>query len=304
MLPTACSASGFTLIELSIVLVIIGLIVGGILTGRDLIDTAAQRAQIAQIEKYNTALHTFQGKYGGLPGDIPDPYASNFGFQARGQYPGEGDGNGILQSNCSNNASGVGNHTIGSGELAIFWQDLSTAGLIDTYIGIGAGYPNESTSSTTTLTSTPKISGWLPTAKIGTNNFVYVISIGNGTNYYTVSSVTQIICSIYSTSNPGLTVQQAYNIDSKIDDGLPQSGNVIACYQNFDVGNSSNYIGPAGGLTQGAGGSDYCASSTAATPYANTTCYDNSYAGGSAAVQKYQLQNAPIQNCALSFRFQ
>ena len=46
---------GFTLIELSIVLVIIGLIVGGILVGQDLINAAAIRAQIAQVEKYQTA---------------------------------------------------------------------------------------------------------------------------------------------------------------------------------------------------------------------------------------------------------
>src|ERR1700735_2843794 len=82
--------SGFTLIELSIVLVIIGLIVGGILTGQSLIDAAAQREQIAQIEKYNTAVRTFQGKYGYLPGDIPNPYASNFGFQSRGANTAEG----------------------------------------------------------------------------------------------------------------------------------------------------------------------------------------------------------------------
>src|SRR5579884_85366 len=83
--------TGFTLIELSIVLVIIGLIIAGILTGRDLIDAAAQRAQITQIERYNTAVRTFQNKYGYIPGDIPDPYASSFSFIARGQYIGEGD---------------------------------------------------------------------------------------------------------------------------------------------------------------------------------------------------------------------
>ena len=84
---------GFTLIEISIALVIIGLIVGGILTGGDLIDAATQRAQIAQIEKYHTAVRTFQGKYGHLPGDIIDPLATRFGFQTRGTKPGEGDGN-------------------------------------------------------------------------------------------------------------------------------------------------------------------------------------------------------------------
>ncbi len=46
--------SGFTLIELSIVLVLIGLIVGGVLVGQDLIRAAKLRAQIGQIEKFNS----------------------------------------------------------------------------------------------------------------------------------------------------------------------------------------------------------------------------------------------------------
>jgi prepilin-type N-terminal cleavage/methylation domain-containing protein len=91
--------SGFTLIELSIVLVIIGLIIGGGLVGRDLLNAATIRAQLSQIEKYNTAVNTFRGKYGYLPGDIPDPVASQYGFAARGPFPGEGDGNGIIQGN-------------------------------------------------------------------------------------------------------------------------------------------------------------------------------------------------------------
>ena len=49
------NTSGFTLIEMAIVLVVIGLVVGGGVVGRDLIKAAAMRAQITQIEKYNTA---------------------------------------------------------------------------------------------------------------------------------------------------------------------------------------------------------------------------------------------------------
>ena len=75
---------GFTLIELSIVLVIIGLIIGGVLVGRDLISAAGVRAQISQIEKYQSAVNTFRGKYGYLPGDISDPTAQQYGFAARG----------------------------------------------------------------------------------------------------------------------------------------------------------------------------------------------------------------------------
>lgn len=58
--------NGFMLIELSIALVVIGLIVGGVLVGQDLINAAAVRAQISQIEKYNTAVNTFREKYGYL----------------------------------------------------------------------------------------------------------------------------------------------------------------------------------------------------------------------------------------------
>ena len=68
--------SGFTLIELSIVLVIIGLIVGGVLVGQDLIRAAYIRAQISQIEKFNTAVNTFYGKYQALPGDMNATTAS------------------------------------------------------------------------------------------------------------------------------------------------------------------------------------------------------------------------------------
>src|SRR5665213_289434 len=90
---------GFTLIELSIVLVIIGLIVGGILVGQDLIKAAEVRAQISQIEKYNQAVNTFRAKFGGLPGDLPAVYANQFGFIPRGSgcNNGRGDGNGLIE---------------------------------------------------------------------------------------------------------------------------------------------------------------------------------------------------------------
>src|ERR1700728_1709743 len=78
---------GFTLIEMSIVLVVIGLIIGGVLVGQDLIRAAYVRAQIAQIEKFNTAVNTFYGKYQALPGDMNASTAQTYGFAARGQYP-------------------------------------------------------------------------------------------------------------------------------------------------------------------------------------------------------------------------
>lgn len=72
--------SAFTLIELSIVLVIIGLIIGGILTGQDLINAATIRAQVSQISEFTTAVNTFKVKYNYLPGDMPPSEASALGF--------------------------------------------------------------------------------------------------------------------------------------------------------------------------------------------------------------------------------
>lgn len=119
--------SGFTLIELSIVLVIIGLIVGGILTGRDLVSAAAMRSQIAQIERYHQASTTFREKYGYLPGDVAAVEAQRFGFAARGPYAGQGDGNGIIEginNNAANQNYGV---RLNAGETALFWRDLSSS---------------------------------------------------------------------------------------------------------------------------------------------------------------------------------
>src|SRR5688572_21710023 len=60
---------GFTLIELSIVLVIIGLLVGGVLVGRDLIKAAEIQKVISQAEQYKTVFYTFKNKYNCIPGD-------------------------------------------------------------------------------------------------------------------------------------------------------------------------------------------------------------------------------------------
>jgi prepilin-type N-terminal cleavage/methylation domain-containing protein len=66
----ARSHSGFTLIELSIVLVIIGLLVGGVLVGRDLIKASELRQLNSRFVELETAIHTFRLKYGvALPGD-------------------------------------------------------------------------------------------------------------------------------------------------------------------------------------------------------------------------------------------
>jgi prepilin-type N-terminal cleavage/methylation domain-containing protein len=232
MRKTSASYEGFTLIELSIVLVIIGLIVGGVLVGQDLIRAAAARAQVSQIEKYNTAVNTFRDKYGALPGDLNAAIATQFGFAARGNGPGQGDGNGVLEAYAANVCGFCENY----GETAMFWVDLSKASLIDGSFGTA--------SATVAPVSNVTGSGidlYYPAAKIGGGNYVYVWSGGptlsftsteinnNGINYFGLSAITKLSGGDWRMySNPGLTVAQAYSIDKKVDDGLPQSGSVFA----------------------------------------------------------------------------
>lgn len=102
---------GFTLVELSIVLVIIGLLIGGILVGEDLIQASKIRAQISQIESIRTGALTFKLKFGALPGDLPN--ASSFGLTQAGglsdMYSSEpaSAGDGAIMS-CHNDSLSLG----------------------------------------------------------------------------------------------------------------------------------------------------------------------------------------------------
>jgi prepilin-type N-terminal cleavage/methylation domain-containing protein len=297
---------GFTLIEISIVLVIIGLIVGGVLVGQSLISAAGVRATISQIEKYNQAANTFRGKYGYLPGDIPNPDATNFGFAARGtiaDHLGEGDGDGLLEGNWSgvSTASPANGLSQGTGETALFWVDLSAADLIEgTFNTASCCTPPGSNVPATALPS------YFPPAKIGQGAYVYVYS-NNGVNYFGVLAITGINASNAGLLSGGIggpagfTTQQAYAIDSKIDDGLPQSGSVTDQFVN----------GNASGVCWAGPNSAYVCSPpfTAATPgyvagVSYNTCFNNGNVNGAAQVYSIAIDNGADNSCALSFKMQ
>ena len=119
--------SGFTLIEIAIVLVIIGLLLGGILKGQELITSARVRNIIAQIDGTKAAFFGFQDRYRALPGDFN---------AATTQIPGaskDGDGNGIIDAT----------------ESIAVWDHLSHAGFIN------GTYVYNATESATTTPNNP-----------------------------------------------------------------------------------------------------------------------------------------------------
>jgi len=108
----------------------------------------------------------------------------------------------------------------------------------------------------------------------------------------------------------GMTVQEAYNIDAKIDDGMPQTGNVTPLYVDDNGGTGVQWASGNAQTDDGAHGVNNIPT-TLATPGSATTCYDNSATssgtpGVAGAVQHYSLEmnGGTNINCALSFQFQ
>lgn len=283
------NSNGFTLVELAIVLVIIGLIVGSVLVGSDMISAARVRAQISQLEKYAIATRVFQDKYGGLPGDIRN--ATTFGFVARGTMPGQGDGNGLIKGNYSGAAWDLG-YIINGGEPLLFWRDLSAAGLIDATLNTATA---TAVLSNITNASTPNVNSFFPVAK--SEGEVYMWSGGwqewvtgdtDGVNYFGIAEI-QGLGVFYAgsaTTKPSLTIYQAFNLDTKMDDGFPQTGRVLAMSGGDYLWANNGYDGPP---------------TTAAFAGSSTSCFDNDNTAGKK--QHYSLTQSNGRNCLLSFGF-
>lgn len=285
---------GFTLVEMAMVIVIIGLLVGAVLVGRDMISAAKVRAQVSQIEKYQTAVNVFREKYNCLPGDCKN--AANFGFPARGTYGGQGDGNEIIEGNRTNSSVTVSGSYESAGETVMFWVDLSMANLIEGTFNTASSTLRPAVSITSA--TSPNLDAYFPAAELGNGRYVYAWSGGTTTdriNYFGLDLIIAMLSascggvgSGYIDTKWGMSVQEAYNIDKKVDDGKPQGGSVQAfglyCVPRW----ASTWITSA----------PY----TTATPGSSTTCFDNNNVAG--VEQKYstQMNNGSNMLCALSFR--
>src|SRR5690348_9157824 len=104
--------NGFTLVEIAIVLVIIGLLLGGILKGQEMITQAKIKNVIADMSGVTAAMYGYQDRYKALPGD--DKLASRW----TGTTPGNGDG--IV----------VGKWSEAAKESTYFWDHLRRSGFI------------------------------------------------------------------------------------------------------------------------------------------------------------------------------
>lgn len=226
--------AGFSLIELSIVLVIIGLLVGGVLLQQDMMRGAQVRAQISQFSQYSTAVYTFRERYKGLPGDTNS--ASRYFLMDEWADVRDGNGNGKIEvatSALTNGLADVNNATYADvdtlatplmgGETLQFWHHLSAAGMISGYYHgkAASGEVNEYNESLDPRSEHRGEEGYaFPSAKLG----------GNGIGVYTSERRLYFQLGVLSgyefRVDPSLTPQEAHNIDMKLDDGRPLSGSV------------------------------------------------------------------------------
>jgi prepilin-type N-terminal cleavage/methylation domain-containing protein len=215
---------GFTLIELSIVLTIIGLIVGGILKGQELINNARIKSQVAQIDNIKSAIYTFQDRYSYLPGDYPTPM--NLGWAANNL----GDGNGFIgtvQSTKNGQTTGTAaaitdSASVDGSEAVAAWAELAAANLLGGF----AVAPGVAAVTATDLTIAA--GGTLP-AKFAGGDFLWMASFSVTPPGAKAAQVNLMVRLQSGTGVPGVAVKRPdmISLDTKYDDGLPQTGSII-----------------------------------------------------------------------------
>jgi len=112
--------SGFTLIEIAIVLVIIGLLLGGVLKGQELINSAKVKNLANDFRNIPLYVYGYQDRFKALPGDDAR-VASNLSGATLATSPAGKQGNGVID--------GVWNSTTLTDESILFWQHVRLAGL-------------------------------------------------------------------------------------------------------------------------------------------------------------------------------
>jgi prepilin-type N-terminal cleavage/methylation domain-containing protein len=237
---------GFTLVELAIVMTIIGLLIGGILKGQELMQNARITASVSQVKSYSAAVTTFKDMYQATPGDM-----LNAGTRLVGCPGTAGAACNPLAASAGDNIVGLSTWSAAWGapgivttsgttapsnvdaERYLFWSHLLLANLIG---GINADGLSTATGFAFGATN--------PEAKIG-GGFVVGYDTGvigpgaaglqtagtglSGTILVQASNPTGSLATMAATSGlMPLAPLRAAQLDRKMDDGRPATGYVQA----------------------------------------------------------------------------
>jgi prepilin-type N-terminal cleavage/methylation domain-containing protein len=185
---------GFSLVEVAIVLVIIGMLRGGIIKGQEMVNSAKVRNLADVSAAIQTAYFGFIDRYRNVPGDWgAAPAATAIGVAITGG----GNNNGRLD-----NPPGASVYN----EASALWEQVSKAGFIQ---GAYLGTPNVEPNTTNNLSPL--------------NAFNNVVTIGRTGDFEGVSPV-----KLHVVVGRGVPVNIIQELDIKVDDGVPNTGIIRA----------------------------------------------------------------------------
>ncbi|MFT6106618.1 MAG: prepilin-type N-terminal cleavage/methylation domain-containing protein [Rickettsiales bacterium] len=229
----------FSLIELAIVLIIIGLLIAGVTGGSALIKNAQLRSVMTEARGYQTAVNGFFERFEALPGDFSTPLGT---MSPAGAF---GNSDGQISHFGAAAAGVVANRLEGN----IAWQHLINGGFVDS--SFTAGNANAAASGTLTATyiMTPggtavaAIDGasGIPASRLSNAGwaFDYVTGYVSGYNVAAEATPQNVVILTGSVTSPGiansiatqnirptavLSPIDALSIDTKSDDGAPRTG--------------------------------------------------------------------------------
>lgn len=216
--------SAFTLIEISIVLIIIGLLIGGILVGRNLIRNAEIQSVVSDIGNFKIALKQFYDKYKYMPGDFPNAEAI-WGSQCGSVNTDSttltcnGNGDGHIDTIIISSILGVSYES--NLENAYAWKHLMNAGMINiSYdpVGFGRATGRIANSIYSLFYAPPTNSASAP--QVFTSRYGHVIVFG--------ASISEVTA---PASGAAITGSEALSIDQIMDDAKPGTG-IVMSYTN------------------------------------------------------------------------
>ena len=194
--------SGFTLIEIAIVLVIIGLLLGGVLKGQELINSAKVKNLATDFRNIPVFIYGYQDKFKALPGDDTGAVTHVAGTLAT--TPATKQGNGVVD--------GLWNSLTNTDESYLFWQHVRLAGLAP---------------GPTIIPAAPAVGdGYKPVNAAGgeigiqSNNGTFVTITQNAAGAASAMTGTYIICS------QGILGKYVKQLDTTMDDGNTDTGSM------------------------------------------------------------------------------
>lgn len=210
--------NAFSLVELSIVLIIIGLLVAAVTTGQSLIKAAQIQKTLTTIAEIKTQMKTFQLTYEGLAGDITN--ASEFFPDAPNVNDTNGDGDGRIDTAAESR----------SVWFLLFHAELTSVEYVSTanppttiLSGAGSHFPTAKGFFGAANYHTGEIEDFYTDEIFYRNNMPYP-------DAYSLSGYAIKICSVNNTFNyhhSSASSIQSYTMDRKIDDGIANTGKMV-----------------------------------------------------------------------------